>query len=387
MATGWAGRWVFLGGEAGVGKTSLVAALLAQLDAPPGGPVVRRGFCDHVATPPPLGAVLDAVPELAHVLEGTTPATRPRLFHDIRTLLTTGPTVLVLEDVHWADGATLELLVPRPPHRRPAAAGRRDLSRRRGRRRPTRCTGAGRARDRARRSADRAATAHAPGGRGSRVRRRLGGRPERAARRDRRQPVLRHRGARRRAAGVPATVRDAVLARDGRHFGRGARRAGGGRRPRPGARSPRSPPCRARDADGVDECVADGVLVWDGSGVHVPSRARPARRRARLAPGVRAELHAPRPRRLVKADDRPARAPRRGRRRRRRRGRGTRRRPPRSRRAARRAPRGGRAVPLALRCADDLDEASASRLLRGALLRVLPDRPARGPRSRPGCRR
>ena len=107
-ASGRTGRWVFLGGEAGVGKTTLVGALLARLGAD--GPVVRRGYCDNVATPSPLGPVLDAMPELGRAIEDTTPATRPRLFHDIRTLLAAGPTVLVLEDLHWADEATLELV-------------------------------------------------------------------------------------------------------------------------------------------------------------------------------------------------------------------------------------------------------------------------------------
>ena len=108
-ASAWAGRRVFLGGEAGVGKTSLVGALLERLRTDD-EVVVRRGFCDNVATPSPLGPVLDAMPELAHAIEQTTPATRPRLFHDIRALLTTGPTLLVLEDLHWADEATLELV-------------------------------------------------------------------------------------------------------------------------------------------------------------------------------------------------------------------------------------------------------------------------------------
>src|SRR4051794_10772171 len=92
-ASGWTGRWVFLGGEAGVGKTTLVGALLARLGTD--GPVVRRGYCDNVATPSPLGPVLDAMPELTRAIEDTTPASRPRLFHDIRTLLTAGPTLLV----------------------------------------------------------------------------------------------------------------------------------------------------------------------------------------------------------------------------------------------------------------------------------------------------
>jgi predicted ATPase len=101
------GRLVLLGGEAGVGKTSLVGLLATRV-----GPdvTVRRGYCDNVATPPPLGPVVDALPELAAEIDATTAATRPRLFREIRRRLTESPTLLVLEDVHWADEATLELV-------------------------------------------------------------------------------------------------------------------------------------------------------------------------------------------------------------------------------------------------------------------------------------
>lgn len=104
------GRWVFLGGEAGVGKTSLVGLLLDELAALPAPPVVRRGACDGVATPAPLGPVIEALPDLEAALEETRPETRPRLFRQVRARLAEQPTVLVLEDLHWADEATLELV-------------------------------------------------------------------------------------------------------------------------------------------------------------------------------------------------------------------------------------------------------------------------------------
>jgi DNA-binding CsgD family transcriptional regulator/tetratricopeptide (TPR) repeat protein len=102
-----AGRLVLLGGEAGVGKTSLLGLLLSRVDPEV---TVRRGFCDHVATPAPLGPVLDALPELAADIEVTDRATRPRLFREVRARLVEQPTLLLLEDVHWADEATLELV-------------------------------------------------------------------------------------------------------------------------------------------------------------------------------------------------------------------------------------------------------------------------------------
>src|SRR5690242_15974236 len=92
------GRLVLLGGEAGVGKSSLIGLLATRVDAEV---TVRRGFCDNVATPPPLGPVIDALPELADRIEETTGSTRPRLFREIRARLADRPTVLLLEDVHW----------------------------------------------------------------------------------------------------------------------------------------------------------------------------------------------------------------------------------------------------------------------------------------------
>ena len=105
-----AGCWVFLAGEAGVGKTALVGLLLERMAALPDPPLVRRGSCDGVATPPPLGPVIEALPELESVLEETTVSTRPRLFREVRARLAERPTLLVLEDVHWADEATVELI-------------------------------------------------------------------------------------------------------------------------------------------------------------------------------------------------------------------------------------------------------------------------------------
>jgi predicted ATPase len=105
------GRLVFLGGEAGVGKTALTTAL-AQAAAGGAGPPleIRRGNCDNVTTADALGPVVDALPELAEVLEDTSGVTRLRLLRRIRDTLTAAPTLLILEDVQWADEATLDVL-------------------------------------------------------------------------------------------------------------------------------------------------------------------------------------------------------------------------------------------------------------------------------------
>jgi DNA-binding CsgD family transcriptional regulator/tetratricopeptide (TPR) repeat protein/energy-coupling factor transporter ATP-binding protein EcfA2 len=112
------GRLVFLGGEAGVGKTTLTAALAGQavtaggtVMASTGPPLaVRRGNCDNVTTAEALGPVVDALPELAEVLEAGSGVSRLRLLRRIRSTLTAAPTLLILEDVHWADEATLDVL-------------------------------------------------------------------------------------------------------------------------------------------------------------------------------------------------------------------------------------------------------------------------------------
>ncbi len=101
-----AGRLVFLGGEAGVGKTALAAAL-AEIAA---GTAVRRGSCDNITTAEALGPILDALPELAAAVDQEAGLSRLRLFRKVRDALSESAMVLLLEDVHWADEATLDIL-------------------------------------------------------------------------------------------------------------------------------------------------------------------------------------------------------------------------------------------------------------------------------------
>jgi DNA-binding CsgD family transcriptional regulator/tetratricopeptide (TPR) repeat protein len=100
------GRLVFLGGEAGVGKTALATALAEAAS----GPVVRRGSCDNVTTAEALGPILDAMPELTVAVDLEAGVSRFRLFQKVRGVLTESPMLLLLEDVHWADEATLDIL-------------------------------------------------------------------------------------------------------------------------------------------------------------------------------------------------------------------------------------------------------------------------------------
>jgi DNA-binding CsgD family transcriptional regulator len=123
-------------GEPGVGKTRLVQELLGrpelqtrqrcvggarQLSEPfPLGPVVealRSAAPAASALSPVAGALRPLLPELATRLPappdplGDRRAERHRLFRALREFLAAlGPAVLVLEDLHWADETTVELL-------------------------------------------------------------------------------------------------------------------------------------------------------------------------------------------------------------------------------------------------------------------------------------
>ena len=103
------GRTVLVGGEAGVGKTSLVRSFTARHE---NDVRVLWGACEALFTPRPLGPVYDIVQELDgwSVDPPTTDADRTRYFGALLEELRSHPTVVVCEDVHWADEATLDAL-------------------------------------------------------------------------------------------------------------------------------------------------------------------------------------------------------------------------------------------------------------------------------------
>jgi DNA-binding CsgD family transcriptional regulator len=109
VTAGPGGRLVLLAGEAGVGKTALVRAFCA---ARPGARV-WRGSCDALLTPRPLAPLIEiadqAGGELAAAASaGAAPGALVNAL--VRDLRGAPETVIVLEDLHWADEATLDLL-------------------------------------------------------------------------------------------------------------------------------------------------------------------------------------------------------------------------------------------------------------------------------------
>jgi DNA-binding CsgD family transcriptional regulator/GTPase SAR1 family protein len=108
-AASGAGRLVLVGGEAGVGKTTLVRHFTGSL---PGRLQAEWGACDALSLPRPLGPLLDVAASLGEPvgrLLGSEVA-RHRLFDAVRDALQVSMHVVVFEDVHWADDATLDLL-------------------------------------------------------------------------------------------------------------------------------------------------------------------------------------------------------------------------------------------------------------------------------------
>jgi DNA-binding CsgD family transcriptional regulator len=107
-ATARGGQVAVVTGDAGTGKTSLLDVLR---DRARGTAVVRSGRCDALTTAAPFGPLYDMRLTLPpQVVEPLHDGRRELLFAAMVEELRRTRTVLVIDDLHWADEATVDLL-------------------------------------------------------------------------------------------------------------------------------------------------------------------------------------------------------------------------------------------------------------------------------------
>jgi DNA-binding NarL/FixJ family response regulator len=109
-ARGGKGRLVLVTGEAGIGKTAVINAFASQL---PRGTTTLRGACDPVVPARPFAPIADMAVQIGGGLRAALlRADREAVFDRFLAVLRGLPSgsVIIIEDLHWADAATLDLL-------------------------------------------------------------------------------------------------------------------------------------------------------------------------------------------------------------------------------------------------------------------------------------
>lgn len=104
-AAGGEGRAVAVSGESGAGKSALVSEALAVSARVR----VMRGQCDPLGTPRPLGPLRDlGLPGLDDLVRSDVRLSD--IGEHAYAALTAEPTIVVIEDIHWVDEASAEVL-------------------------------------------------------------------------------------------------------------------------------------------------------------------------------------------------------------------------------------------------------------------------------------
>ena len=103
------GRIVLVSGEAGIGKTTLVKEFTRRHQ---NKIRVLWGICDSLFTPRPLGPLHDMAAQMGGNLPErlASDADRTTIFSAVLSDLQARPVIVIFEDVHWADEGTLDLL-------------------------------------------------------------------------------------------------------------------------------------------------------------------------------------------------------------------------------------------------------------------------------------
>jgi DNA-binding CsgD family transcriptional regulator/tetratricopeptide (TPR) repeat protein len=108
---GQGGLSLLIPGEAGIGKTTLLDHFVRS---PQGECRVLWGACEDLFTPRPLGPLMDLMPNLGADVVGALRAGNDQaaIFSAFLADLCESPrpSLLIFEDVHWADHATLDLI-------------------------------------------------------------------------------------------------------------------------------------------------------------------------------------------------------------------------------------------------------------------------------------
>jgi DNA-binding CsgD family transcriptional regulator/tetratricopeptide (TPR) repeat protein len=104
------GHTLFLTGEAGIGKTTLVNHFIKTIEHTA---CVFAGACDSLFTPRPLGPLFDVATQIDDFIDLLkNEKDRSLIFAALVQRLSSSakPVVLIFEDIHWADEATLDLI-------------------------------------------------------------------------------------------------------------------------------------------------------------------------------------------------------------------------------------------------------------------------------------